>query len=335
MSGRSGARCTADADCNTPFTNAPFERDVLRLVGGDGNGIALSLPANMSSNRNTGKIKVKDKYPAGYTGGPITVVFKGAFGVKGTPDDTSVLFEYDVMTADGLNHTAFKFSHLWDNGNFTCNDSNSPDQAGACGKFVANNAGPIEIMDNVYADVYKFVELRIACDADVARGADPSQACTVWVSDCENGTIVQSTLPPGYVPTNNTGSGNDFRWGLTETSDYSLWVDKLEVLGGFIPPEDPPECPLNCKDPAFDVRDGLGQPGSNGVVDGLDFTAFQNCATGPTPDPSLFDEESVNYLGNECVCMDVNADQALDQKDFARFQRCLGLNGAALQACDD
>lgn len=80
----------------------------------------------------------------------------------------------------------------------------------------------------------------------------------------------------------------------------------------------------------FDVRDGAGQPGSNGVVDGLDFTAFANCATGPTPDPGLFPDEA-----GECYCMDVNQDQAIDQKDFAYFQKCLGLSGQALDDCDE
>ncbi len=326
--GKSGASCITDDDCTEAFPNAP-DHEVLRLVGGDGNGIANSLPANQSSNRNEGKIKVRDNYPGTYTGGPITVVFNGAFGVKGTPDNTRVIFEYDVVTADGLNHTAFEFSHLWDNGNFTCNDELDPSEAGACGKFVANNGGPIEIMDDVYTDVYRFVELRIACDADIARGGNPDQACTIWVTDIENGTRISSTLPPAYVPDNKTGSGNDFRWGLISTADITMWVDSLQVLDGWVEPP-----PIGCSfaaDPVFDIRNDVGDPGTNGAVDELDFLAFVNeCATGPAAPVGELDTKPA-----ECKCMDLNEDGSLDQTDFARFQRCLGLSGAALEACDD
>ncbi len=87
--------------------------------------------------------------------------------------------------------------------------------------------------------------------------------------------------------------------------------------------------------PVFDVAGGGSGDEPDGAVDSQDFDAFVNCATGPTPDATLFDEEHVNYIGDTCSCMDVNGDLAIDHTDFATFQRCLGLTGAALDACDD
>lgn len=82
-------------------------------------------------------------------------------------------------------------------------------------------------------------------------------------------------------------------------------------------------------DPVFDVTGP--QAGPDGHVDGLDFNAFRNCATGPAPAQAAFDA-----LPDPCRCMDRNGDQAIDGEDFAAFQRCF--TGTVLPvdpACDD
>lgn len=74
--------------------------------------------------------------------------------------------------------------------------------------------------------------------------------------------------------------------------------------------------------PVFDVDD-------DGNVDGDDFDAFKNCATGPH---ILLDEAA----SQECTCMDRDKDGDIDQVDFAAFQVCFsGTNGTADPACDD
>jgi hypothetical protein len=85
------------------------------------------------------------------------------------------------------------------------------------------------------------------------------------------------------------------------------------------------------RDPVFDLT-SVGDPGQpDGAVDELDFNVFAStCFTGPAAGTAEFEA-----LSTECKCVDVNEDQSVDLKDFAGFQRCIGLSGAALEACDD
>lgn len=83
------------------------------------------------------------------------------------------------------------------------------------------------------------------------------------------------------------------------------------------------ENPCRFNDPVFD---------SNGDhhVNAEDLTFFENCATGPGI-PGNWTEPWVY-----CQCMDHNKDKAVDQQDFAAFQRCIsGGMEYADPACDD
>ena len=89
------------------------------------------------------------------------------------------------------------------------------------------------------------------------------------------------------------------------------------------------ELPEECSEPVFDVRDGFGQPDSDGFVTPQDYLAFEACATGPDV-PLPLDAPF------ECGCMDINGDQAIDQEDFAVFQRCYsGAGSPADPDCAD
>jgi hypothetical protein len=100
--------------------------------------------------------------------------------------------------------------------------------------------------------------------------------------------------------------------------DYRAYI----VGGNFAP----------CGDPVFDVRRTDDSPGSDGRVDIHDLVAFMNCATGPTPNQDNWDA-----LSQECRCLDINGDKAIDITDFGVFQRCYtGNNPATLNPnCDN
>jgi hypothetical protein len=73
------------------------------------------------------------------------------------------------------------------------------------------------------------------------------------------------------------------------------------------------KCAEQCNDPVFDVRDITNAAVADGHVDSHDYQAFEACATGPG---------ITAELSFECKCMDLNNDDAIDQTDFAVFQRC-------------
>jgi len=66
---------------------------------------------------------------------------------------------------------------------------------------------------------------------------------------------------------------------------------------------------------------------ADGHVSSQDYTAFAACTTGPGVAADL---------PLECKCMDLNQDSAIDQIDFAAFQRCYsGIGEMADAACDN
>lgn len=291
----------------------------LRLVGGDGNGIAGSLPANSTNMRNEGKIKIKKNYDSNYRG-PVTVVFRAAFSEKGTPDATRLFLQYEIPKSDGLHSLRFGFFYLWDNGNFLCTPG---DPGSPCGRFGVNNNTDDELMPALgVTDLQTFTTIRIACDPD-------TEECTLWVNEddaCLD--IRESSLPPGFAPEIKDNAQTTVRFGHISTSDYTMWIDYLQVLEGIVPPHCDP-CMAN--DPVFDTT-GPTAGHSDGKVDELDLDVFStDCYTGPAPAVGAFDA-----LSDECKCMDLNGDEAIDHEDFGRFQVCYtGADGTLDTTCDD
>ena len=309
------------------FPGAPAYQ-TLRLVGADGNGIAGSLPAAGTNNRNSGKIKIKNSYGDGHVG-PITVVIRAAFGERGTPDATSRFLEFDVPRAAG-GSVRWSFYYLWDNGGFLC----QPGGGSPCGLFgVVNDTsdGSATNMPGTgVTETQTFTTFRVACDPDVG---DFGQ-CTIWVNEddaCQD--ILESSIPPDLFPPDGPGpritsGGSQVRFGLIERSDYTMWVDYIQVLEGIVPPHCDP-CLAN--DPVFDTT-GPTAGRSDGKVDELDLDVFStDCYTGPAPAIGAFDA-----LSDECKCMDLNGDEAIDHEDFGRFQACYtGADGTLDTNCDD
>lgn len=131
-------------------------------------------------------------------------------------------------------------------------------------------------------------------------------------------------------------------WNATMDLNRDLIIDTADLdllrlsygLGvpggaGSLPPlPDTLVCPLTCDHvPVFDVND-------DGYVDLTDFetaiVGFQACHTGPAADASSF-----GMLPEECRCMDIDGNGAIDQADFARFQRCYSPLQLADPTCDD
>jgi hypothetical protein len=84
------------------------------------------------------------------------------------------------------------------------------------------------------------------------------------------------------------------------------------------------KCTAQCQDPVFDVRNIDNEAVADGMVDSHDLRAFEACATGPgiAISAELLTPEQLF----ECKCMDVNRDNAIDQIDFAAFDRCYSGN---------
>ncbi|GMU23501.1 MAG: hypothetical protein AMXMBFR13_35790 [Phycisphaerae bacterium] len=129
----------------------------------------------------------------------------------------------------------------------------------------------------------------------------------------------------GYPDFNSFGTTSDYyaggqrfvsRDGVTLTTDPGFHDLVAYVVAGNVGEID--ECAL-LRPIVFDAND-------DSYVDQQDFLAFQDCATGPAPAPSVFEA-----LSQTCRCMDVNKDQAVDQEDFGLFQRCFS---GSLQPAD-
>ena len=305
------------------FPGAPAYQ-TLRLVGGDGNGIAASTTgAGVYPNSNYGKIKIKAGYSESYSG-PITLVFRAAFSEKGPDDRTDRILEFEVMKSDGSGATRFAFFYLWDNSGFGNGAPCEPgDASNPCGQFGITNDGP-ELMPALGAtDTQTFVTFRAACSAD-------TNECTIWVNEDVPCGLKTSALPVGYVP-NVRGPSRAFRWGLISTGDYTLWTDFIQVLEGIVPPVELPcdECQL-AHDPVFDVTSPGTPDVSDGKVDESDLTVFSTeCYTGPAPAAGVFDA-----LSDRCKCMDLNGDFAIDHEDFGRFQVCYSGGDQVDPICD-
>jgi hypothetical protein len=110
--------------------------------------------------------------------------------------------------------------------------------------------------------------------------------------------------------------------GCTEVAcGKTVWFDEVHLYPGEV-------WPTGCPDPVFDIN-------GDGQVDAQDYQNaqdedFVSCQTGPAAPTAVFEARP-----QWCQCLDVNLDASVDQTDFAGFQRCLGLTGSALTACDD
>lgn len=308
---------------------------VLRLVGADGNGIAGSLPANSSSNRNSGKVRIKKDYSASYNG-PITAVYRGALASKQPGKQTMPFMRLRVTNSAGnqwRDFMIFQFSDTSlndgpDIGRFgaTARVSGQPERA----EFVPGMTRVVPIDFNPGKpggpqdpSVRRFFTLRVICDPD-------ANAATFYLDEdtpnMQQG-VINSTTVPGFSFPATSAVLRATEFGVTENTDATMWVDYFRIYQGKVSPAAFNPCSL--RNPVFDQTGPSLVP--DGKVDQQDFDFFTNCATGPTPAPGVF-----AGLSEQCRCLDLNNDQAIDQEDFGRFQRCYtGPTGTVDPDCDN
>ncbi len=336
------------------FPGAP-PHQVLRLVGGDGNGIANSLPFIASWNNQDGKLLLDQTYVPSGVQGTETVVFRGALGVQQEGESPHAFLLVRAYDPVGAKTVYFEFTwfmpRTFGGGVPVCDAQ--PNPTADCGKFgIVNLQNGTSAQQCAGADgstfdtplldgsgggpnlgrvlPKTFFTFRAICDPSTNGGT-----ATLWINE---GTPEQAT---GSV--SNTTYGPDFKWGckngiggndrrmalfgLRHEDDTTIWVDHVELYEGAVSP-----APCAQFNPVFDQAGGgiMGdQP--DGSVDQQDLSVFEGCATGPTPAAGVFDG-----LSDDCQCLDVTGDAAIDQRDFGFFQRCASGTGfPADPACDD
>jgi len=96
---------------------------------------------------------------------------------------------------------------------------------------------------------------------------------------------------------------------VPDLCEGTMWLDFARLLEGEVPPGF-----IGCNSPPADTD-------HDHEVDAADFAnglnGFSDCATGPAPAASV-----MIGLPPDCRCLDVNDDRAIDQADYAAFQRC-------------
>ncbi len=293
------------------FPGAPAH-NVLRLVGGDGNGIDLSLPHVASFNNQKGKVRIKKSHDVN---GITTSVFRGALSRKNPGDRTDTFLETRATKSDGSAHLRIHFIH------FT--DRDLPPGCTDCGRIGVRNdaSGEAELIGSPdpgwTVDPETFFTLRAVIDPDaetvtvVLNEGTPEQRETTLDNNFITGGWEKRVGSTGYQTTA----------GLWSTGDYVVWIDYIEVYEGAAGPN-----PCLWPDPVFDIAGGA----PDGMVDQQDYAVFEDCATGPAPLDSVFDA-----LPQECQCMDVNGDRAVDHQDFGAFQSCVSGILPVDPTCDD
>jgi len=337
------------------FPGAPSHQ-VLRLVGGDGNGVLFSLPYVASFNNQDGQALLRKSYELTGITGTVTVVFRGALSVtqEGEANHAFLL----VRAYDPVGDKTVYFAFTWFmprtySGGIPICDSDPP--SGDCGKF-----GVVNLQNGTSAQACAGADGR-DFDTPLLDGSgggpnvgrvmpntfftfraicDPSNGgiATIWLNEDkeEVGTGVVS----------NETYGSDFNWGcknglggddgrmvkvgLRHEDDSTAWIDYVQLYEGVVEPPEVGPCTF-ASDPVFDIT-GPTADAADSKVDELDLDVFSTeCYTGPAPAVGAFDA-----LSQRCKCMDLNGDFAIDHEDFGRFQACYtGADGTLDTSCDD
>ena len=323
--------CSAKA---TPKGAANFDgapgHEVLRIVTGDGNGADLSLPANTSSNRNSGKTKIKASHN---TNGTVTVVFRGALAIKKTSSNTHSFLGQRAVPAAGNESVRWEFFH------FTGNEGGA---GSPCSTLTATDCGRFGIKNDQSGQTMLLTGIQSIHPVDPNNGETPAtpffvfraildpaaKTAEIWVNeDPAQHQLVTNAEFPGGFEVRSGDTSRQTMFGGINVGDETVWVDSIQVLEGAVGPPDVGPC--DQFDPVFDQTGPSAK--ADGLVDQQDFSVFTACATGPTPAAGVFDALSQN-----CKCMDVTEDGAIDQEDFGIFQACFtGATGTLNTSCDD
>ena len=337
------------------FPGAP-DHQVLRLVGGDGNATALSLPYVQSFNNQNGAVMLRKSYADTGITGPVTVVFRGALAVQqeGQRNHAFLLVRAYDPAAGKTVYFAFTWFMPPALGGVPICDAIPP--SGDCGKFGVVNlqngsdnatacaGGEGSDFDSPLLDGHDggpnlgtvlpetFFTFRAICDP-----ANDGVA-TIWVNeDTPNpvtGVVTNTTFADFRWGCKTGSAGDDYmrgvKVGLRQEDDTTAWIDYVQLYEGAVEPPEVGPCTF-ASDPVFDIT-GPTADVADRKVDELDLDVFSTeCYTGPAPAVGVFDA-----LSQKCKCMDLNGDEAIDHEDFGRFQACYtGADGTLDTSCDD
>lgn len=286
------------------FTNPPASVP-LRIVSGDGIPNVGALPANSSSNRNSGKTKPNKGYVVPEGVNAVTLLARVAAGNRPSGHEMVQLRAFNKAFSFGVNG----IDGDPDLGRFYNSDATDGEGSNNLGMFGTRTVQVALAQLGVWGpQAGEFFTIRIILFADGSVSA--------WLNEDEtslwNGTA------------GNKSSGPVVQLTPDENGGATAWVEYLTVMEGAVPIGNGP-----CPSLVFDVSPPFNRVDNADFVNGTN--GFADCATGPAPEASVFDA-----LSQSCKCMDVNDDAAIDMTDYAVFQRCISTGAAAADpTCDD
>ena len=280
------------------FIGAPTGHRAIRISGGDGNLVAESLPAGSGNDRNRGQVDINHGYTWAGTDGAVTVVARVAAG----PFSPGKEF-LKVQTPQA--RFGFFVNGQSGHANF--------------GRIGFNNGSG----ENGY--LFGPTRVAVAVPQRGVNGPHAGEFFTLRAICRNNGSFTAYLREQRSTKCSNSvakfSGETTVRFGVIDLGDACVWIDYVQLFDGAVPPP-------GCSDPAFDIND-------DGLVNLADVTADLvigdvHCATGPAPHAGVF-----QALPDNCKCLDVNGDQAIDVQDYGVFQRCLSGTRPANPACDD
>lgn len=311
------------------FPGAPQGHAPLRLSVGSGSDLGQVLPVDEPENaRNGGRLGIRTgtflELPPGVH--DVTALAIVAFGPWARQSD-DIFLEVRVPSTSPGRHWRFALTppnsidgHPGENAIGIVNHK-LPDTAPLAYAFGGLNVRKYNTQSEVWTGG-GFHHIRIICRAD--------GTFSLFKDENPTNPFNGSLGTPGVDDL--AGEASELLWGILDDTGgagcttgcgKTIWFDAIGLYPGAV-------LPTNCPDPVFDTDedDDVDRDDFSRAGPGWDFL---DCATGPAPSVATF-----AGLADACRCLDVNDDQAVDQADFAVFQRCLsGSGNTADPNCDD
>lgn len=278
------------------FFRGPMGHNAVRIVTGGGVPGVKTLPASSTSQRNTGRLNVRGTYTVPAGVTALTLVAKVAAGNRS--------WDTEMVAISGL-------------GRRFALGVNGVDGSGTLGRFTCGGNS------STVFSLFGTRTVQVALAKETVVGPHQGEFFTVRVVLRNDGTVTAwlnddpATIWTGTTSTASTLQVVDFH---PDEQAGTMWLDSAKLFEGEVPPK--------CADPVFDVNHD-NRVNSSDLANGLN--GFVDCATGPAPPAGVFDS-----LSEQCRCLDVNDDKAIDMRDYAVFQQCLTAGDVPLDsACDD
>jgi hypothetical protein len=223
------------------FTNAPVH-PVLRVVTGDGNNVAGTLPG--PNDRNSGMAKIRKAFPPG-TAGAFTLLAKVAAGPRAANRPFVEIRAFNRRFAFGVDGAAGSPTY----GKITVVAANG--ESGTVVGTLFDRTVMVTQPGAAGPHAGEFFTFRVAVRSDGTFRAYLNEDTVAYAS--------------GWFGSSSPAPSNEVH--LTPMpGDDTMWFDSVELLEG--------ELPALCADPAVDTN-------RDGYVNDLDLMAFLACTNGP------------------------------------------------------